>query len=148
MAGSFQLGTSQNQTQSMKGIKKSVSPLTQKLVRIFNTFIRMRDKGKPCISCGAFTDLQAGHFFSAGHYTHLRFNEDNVWGQCVRCNYHLHGNQAEYRIGLIKRIGEEKVKQLEIKAQLRSVNRYSRFELELLCNYYKEKIKSLGKGIR
>lgn len=127
----------------MKGTKLSVSPLTQKLVRIFNTFIRERDKGKPCISCGRFTELQAGHFFAAGHYTHLRFNEDNVAGQCVQCNYHKHGNQAQYRIGLIQRIGEERVKQLEIKANLRTVNRYSRFELELLCEYYKQKIKQL-----
>lgn len=121
--------------------KSTVSGLTQKLVKVFNAYIRERDKNKPCISCGSFTDLQAGHFYPAGHYTSLRFNEQNVAGQCVRCNYFLSGNQNEYRKGLIQRIGIEEVEKLDMLSGIKKVRKYSRFELELLIEYYKEKIK-------
>lgn len=121
----------------------STAKLTQKLQRVFNEFIRLRDKNESCISCGSWNELQAGHYFSAGHYSWLRFNETNVNHQCLRCNYFLSGNQAQYRIGLLRKYGKETVEQLELKAQIRKVNRYSRFELEVLINYYKEKIKSL-----
>lgn len=75
---------------------------------VFNTYIRARDKNKPCISCGRPLRGQydAGHFFSVGAKPNLRFNEDNVHGQCVYCNQHLRGNVAEYSVNLPKRIGQ------------------------------------------
>ena len=65
---------------------KNTKQLKDKLVKLFHKFIRERDKDKPCISCGQYTTLQAGHFYSGGHYSALRFDEDNVHGQCLRCN--------------------------------------------------------------
>ena len=74
---------------------------------VFNKYIRLRDANKPCISCdrplGAKFD--AGHFLAVGSYPNLRFNEDNVHGQCVHCNQHKHGASAEYFIQLPNRIG-------------------------------------------
>jgi uncharacterized membrane protein YkvA (DUF1232 family) len=67
----------------------------------------------------------------------------NVNHQCKRCNYFLSGNQAKYRMGLLNKYGKESVEQLELKAQLRRVSRYSRFELELLIEYYRAKTKEL-----
>jgi len=66
--------------------------------KIFNTYIRVRDFGKPCISCDRplKDKFDAGHYFSVGAYPNIRFNNDNVHGQCVYCNQHLHGNISEY----------------------------------------------------
>lgn len=74
---------------------------------VFNTFIRKRDKDKGCISCGVALNgkYDAGHFLSVGAYPNLRFDENNVHGQCVHCNQHLHSNNAEYFIRLPERIG-------------------------------------------
>jgi hypothetical protein len=83
---------------------------------VFNTFIRERDKDKPCISCGTFTGkMNAGHYKSVGGSPELRFNELNVHKQCEYCNTHLSANLIEYRIGLVKRIGVDIVEFLERK---------------------------------
>jgi len=97
---------------------KNTKQLKDKLVKLFHKFIRERDKDKPCISCGQYTTLQAGHFYSGGHYSALRFDEDNVHGQCLRCNYFLSGNLNNYRINLEKKIGTERLKQLDMKASI------------------------------
>jgi hypothetical protein len=83
--------------------------------KVFNTYIRTRDKGKPCVSCDKFlkeNDVNASHFFSVGSSPNLRFNEDNVHSSCIKCNKELHGNIIEYALRLPKRIGIEKYNQL------------------------------------
>lgn len=122
---------------------ETVGKLTMKLQRIFNSYVRARDAALPCISCGSWNELQAGHFYSAGHHPSLRFSEDNVHHQCKRCNYFLHGNQLHYRAGLINRIGEERVAKLDLIAAIRTPCRRSRFELELLIKFYQDKLKQL-----
>ena len=82
----------------------------------FNAWIRARDAGLPCVSCGTTADIQyaAGHFRSAGGHPELRFDPLNVHLQCNRnCNMAKSGNLGPYRIELIKRIGQEKVDWLE-----------------------------------
>ena len=84
--------------------------------KVFNTYIRHRDKGKPCISCDKFlkeNDVNASHYFSVGSSPNLRFNEDNVHSSCIKCNKELHGNIAEYAIRLPLRIGKERFEQLQ-----------------------------------
>ena len=101
---------------------KSLERLAQKH---FNSFIRRRDMNTDkvsftCISCGAvkpISKMHAGHFYSSGHYPILRFHEDNVNGQCHRCNRHLHGNLIGYRERLVKKIGQERMCMLEHLAQ-------------------------------
>jgi hypothetical protein len=81
----------------------------------FNAFIRERDSHLPCISCGRFHtgSYDAGHYRSVGSMPALRFNEDNCHRQCVPCNQHKAGNVVEYRIGLVARIGVDRVAFLE-----------------------------------
>jgi hypothetical protein len=88
----------------------------------FNSYIRARDYGKPCISSGRMmtdSDLltgsrtDAGHYRSVGAASHLRFNLFNCHGQSVKDNRDLSGNAVEYRIRLIDRIGLERVEALE-----------------------------------
>lgn len=81
----------------------------------FNAWVRARDAGKPCISCGRMHlgQLHAGHYRSVGSEPALRFEPDNVHLQCQPCNTHLSGNLIPYRINLIKKIGIERVEWLE-----------------------------------
>lgn len=80
----------------------------------FNSWIRARDDGQPCISCGSFTGKKnAGHYRSVGSSPELRFEPLNVWLQCEKCNSYLSGNLISYRINLIARIGQCKVEWLE-----------------------------------
>ena len=107
----------------------------------FNAYIRARDRDKGCISCGKPVE-HAGHYFSQGHHSEVRFNELNVNGQCKKCNYFLSGNLINYRNGLIKRYGEPKVLMLESSA-VRKIKKWSRCELEALRDHYKKKLLKL-----
>jgi hypothetical protein len=87
-----------------------------KLAQIaFNAFIRARDAGKVCISCARDHKGQwhAGHYRTVKAAPELRFDEDNCHRQCAPCNDHLSGNIVEYRIGLLSRIGPERLARLE-----------------------------------
>ena len=108
--------------------------LTEKAQKVFNAWIRERDKYKGCISCGGKVE-QAGHFYSQGHHSALRFNEINTNGQCVRCNHFLSGNLNQYRVNLIKRVGEQAV--LLLDSQARKPKKWTRFELEQIIEHYK-----------
>lgn len=110
--------------------------LTKRAQVVFNTWIRKRDSQAGCISCGRPV-TEAGHYLNAGHFSALRFSEMNVNGQCTRCNCFLHGNLIEYRKGLIKKYGESNVKLLENSVAIRTVKKFSRFELEQIIKYYK-----------
>ena len=80
----------------------------------FNAWVRRRDEKLPCVSCGGTTGQRhAGHFFSVGARPELRFNADNVHGQCAQCNTYLHGNLLMYRIELLRRIGHSRLESLE-----------------------------------
>ena len=89
----------------------------------FNRYIRIRDEGKECVSCGnpllgksnylTGSAIDASHYRSRGAASHLKFNVFNVHSACTRCNRQLSGNAVEYRIRLIERIGQERVDRLE-----------------------------------
>ena len=119
--------------------KKTVAQLRAIAVTHFHKYIRNRDEGKPCISCGSFTTLQAGHFYSAGNNPSVRFNEDNVHGQCKKCNYFLSGNLIPYRQNLIEKIGQERFDKLELNIQLskRTSYKWDRFYLLEIIEKYK-----------
>lgn len=116
----------------------TIPSLIRKATRIFNKWIRERDRDQPCISCGRYVTLQAGHFYSAGHYPGLRFDPDNVHGQCLRCNMYLSGNLIEYQNGLLDRIGEQRLAKLCFKADQykKRSYRWNRFFLEETIKKY------------
>lgn len=122
---------------------KSVPSLIKIAERHFNTYIRKRDSDGyffTCISCAklkSIRQMNAGHYLSAGHNGIVRFNENNVNGQCGSyCNRMLHGNLINYRIGLVKKIGEEKVKELE--AMAKHPHKWDRFTLISIIEKYKK----------
>lgn len=86
---------------------KPRSKWMQEAQAAFNRWIRLRDAGQPCISCGRHHQGQhhAGHYRSTKAAPELRFEENNVHLQCQPCNTHLSGNIVEYRKSLIQKIG-------------------------------------------
>ena len=125
---------------------KSRSDWLKDLQRVFNEFIRLRDVDLPCISCGRYHQGQyhAGHYRSVGACPELRFNEDNAHKQCSACNSHLSGNILEYRLGLIEKIGLERVEFLERKDH--PPLKLSVEEIKDLIKVYKAKCKELKHG--
>ena len=81
----------------------------------FNAWVRARDADLPCVSCGRFHTgaWDAGHYRSVGSTPALRFHPDNCHRQCVPCNQFKSGNAIEFRIGLLGRIGPERLAFLE-----------------------------------
>lgn len=82
---------------------------------VVHAYIHARDRGLSCISCGTRSTVQweAGHYLTKGARPEIRFDPRNISLQCHRCNEHLSGNQAAYRIGLVEKIGEAAVQELE-----------------------------------
>lgn len=117
--------------------KHSVAKLKTLAQKHFNKFIRERDNGQPCISCGSGQPEHAGHFYSAGHYNQLRFTEDNAHFQCLRCNFFLHGNLIEYRKRLEAKIGKERMLVLDTIALNKKAFKYDRFTLISIIEKYK-----------
>lgn len=114
---------------------------------ICHEYIRLRDKGKDCISCGSLynSSQQAGHFYKAELFSNLRFDENNISGQCMACNLRKEGNESGYRAGLIQRYGIEFVQSLDEKAKdyKRNDFKWDRESLVEIRSYYKEKLKQL-----
>ena len=95
---------------------KRRSEYMQEAQDAFNAWIRQRDAGQPCISCGTTADVQycAGHYRTVGACPELRFEPLNVHRQCNKnCNLERSGNIVEYRIRLVKKIGADAVAWLE-----------------------------------
>lgn len=116
--------------------------------KTFNTFIRLRDREKRCISCNKplkAGNIDAGHFYSRKSHINITFNEYNVNGQCSRpCNMDLSGDPLNYRVGLINRYGIEVVEELERICKV--TKRYTIEECQGIIKKYKEKIKELNKN--
>lgn len=110
----------------------------KKTERIFNAWIRDRDAGCPCISCGTRETIRwnAGHYRPAGNNAALRFHPLNVHLQCSQCNdgNKKSGNLTEYRKGLVRKVGADVVEWLEGPQPLK---RWTIQELAAICEQYK-----------
>ena len=141
------------QLQEEKGIKAEIKKFKANLKNhaywikllqaTFNTYIRERDKNKPCICCNKPLGkvYHAGHFFTVGAFPGLRVDEDNCFAQREDCNLHKHGNTGEYAINLPKRIGQEKFEALYNRRK--QVLKLSIPEIQELIKHYKNKTKEL-----
>ncbi len=114
---------------------------------VFNAYIRERDRlaGYACISSGRPLDwngnaVDAGHYRSTGAAPHLRFDENNCHAQSKHDNRYLSGNVAEYRLGLIQRIGLAAVEALEADQAPR---RYTIEDLQAIKALYRQKLRDL-----
>jgi len=100
---------------TQKPKKVTPLPLMKKKAQVaFNKRIRERDAGLPCLACGKHSDnMHASHYISQGSSSFLRYHPDNVHNCCAGCNLFKSGNLIEFRIGLLKKVGAEKVEWLE-----------------------------------
>ena len=117
-----------------KKVVMSIANLKKKVQRVVNKYVRDRDEKSPCISCNKRPE-QAGHYLAQGSTGALRYNLDNIHGQCRNCNVWKHGNLLEYRLGLIERIGIKRVEALE--EHRKEVKKWDREELNELLERYK-----------
>lgn len=126
---------------------EAVQPLSyyhKKAQAAFNSFIRARDTGQPCISCGRNTGakMNAGHYRTVGASKETRYDEDNCHLQCEHCNSYLSGNIGEYRPRLIDKIGQERFDAL---MNPHSPKKWTREELVELAAHYRQKTRDLQK---
>ena len=128
---------------------KTRSEYTKDAQRWFNKWVRLRDADQPCISCGntgGHNKGHRGHNYDAGHYRsiganpELRFEPDNCFKQCVKCNRNLSGNVANMRFGIFKRIGKERIEWVEGSHQPK---KYTVEELKAIKGKYKALCKEL-----
>ena len=104
---------------------------------VFNKYIRERDKGNNCISCGKVPKkINAGHFYNANNHWSVRFDERNVHVQCEHCNTYLSGNLINYQRNLIDKIGVKEYNDLSSKAN--ETRNFTKEELKEIINYFKK----------
>lgn len=111
----------------------------------FNAWVRARDAGLPCISCGRHHQGQwhAGHYRTTKAAPELRFEPLNVWKQCAPCNNHKSGDIVNYRLELVRRIGAEKVAWLDGRHEAK---RYTIDDLKEIKTKYRALVRDLKKG--
>lgn len=125
-----------------KEMLKPLSFFEKRTERKCNEYIRLRDEGDPCISCGTLTSpsFQAGHFISVGSNPTIRYNEYNINLQCSQCNVFRGGVPLEYEKGARLKWGDEKIDWLKGWHPPIKSTRELCLEIE---NYYDNKIKEL-----
>lgn len=130
---------------------KTVGDYIKEAQASVNRYVRLRDHGKPCISCGSTPGKKYGGTMDAGHYRsrgaagHLRFNLWNIHAQCVKCNRYNSGNAVDYRLRLIDRIGIEKVTALESDNSTRKFTvEYLKRVKKIFNKKYRMKKKAMG----
>lgn len=111
--------------------------------KTFSKYIRLRDKR--CVTCHTGMAENAGHFWHGV----LDFDEENINGQCVRCNKWLSGNLAVYSTYLINKLGVKKFKELDIRhSRALSGEKRSVEDYEEIINKYENLIKEYESNIR
>ncbi|MPT24526.1 MAG: recombination protein NinG [Starkeya sp.] len=121
---------------------KSRADYVKEAQAVFNQWVRLRDEAQPCISCGRHHQgkYDAGHYRTTAACPELRFDPLNVHKQCSPCNTQLSGNIVEYRLELIRRIGQERVDWIEGPHEAK---RYTIDDLKAIKAEYRAKIKHL-----
>lgn len=119
---------------------KTTSDYLKIAQQVFNRYIRHRDNGLNCISCDKPCKKEnAGHYYSQGGHSNVRFSEENCHLQCEHCNTYLSGNLLNYQIGIEKRIGSQKL--MELQAIAHETKKWTKDELKEIIKTYKQKLK-------
>ena len=137
----------QQEKRHIKIRKLAVQPLSyfhKQAQSAFNEFIRTRDMGNSCISCGRNTGakMNAGHYRTVGASKETRYDESNCHLQCEHCNSYLSGNIGEYKPRLIEKIGQAAFERLMGPHELK---KWTRDELQELAKHYRQKTRALIK---
>ena len=124
----------------------TLSDYTKILQQLVNKYVRLRDKGLPCISCQKpiTGKTDAGHLYSVGNYPSVRFHEKNINAQCITCNQYNGGMINDYRINFVKKYSESELNTLDRLAH--ETRKFSIPELKEMIDEYKIKIKQYESG--
>ena len=123
---------------------ETIQQMAQRVQKVVNLYVRMRDSGKKCISCDKILKgkFDAGHYYNSNNHWNVRMNAHlNIFGQCVTCNRHRHGSLIEMRKGLLERIGQIGLDHLDSIAH--ETRKFDKIELQEIMNIYKERIQKL-----
>ena len=135
-----------NKLRNSKVKLEDLETLKRKTQDVVNKYIRIRDKGKECISCGHPLDkfFDAGHIFDKKQYSMIRFDLDCLAGQCIQCNRFKEGEYDKARLRQANRIGVERYQKLESRSKiaLRVPYTWTRAELRQIQKEVKALIKN------
>jgi len=141
-----------DETLRLRLLKMDTSKLKKYLQEeIFNPYIRARDLNRDyfrCIACSkqkSVVQMNAGHYFSAGKYDSLRFDERNVHGECIACNNYSEDHLIQYAVNLIEKIGIDEYNDLcRLAGESRKTfHKWDKFELIEKCIHYKKKLNEI-----
>lgn len=131
--------------------KKELKPLhywAKRAEKACNAFIRVRDAGDPCISCGTYDapEWHAGHCYTVAARSDIRYHEDNIHLQCPKCNTYQGGMVGEYKKRVVSKIGQERFDAL---AYVNPAAKKTREYYQEVEAYYKAKLRALvmDKGV-
>ena len=130
----------------------SIESLKNKAQKIVNLFIRLRDakirNGKlyaTCLTCGREWELitatdkrkyHSGHYFKEHQFSPVRYEHDNMRGQCSVCNKDQHGQMGIFKRNLILEIGQERFDILNYKRN--QIKKWTALELEQVITEHKK----------
>lgn len=108
-----------------------------------NAFIRLRDAGDPCISCGTYDApvWHAGHCYTVAARPDIRYHEDNIHLQCPSCNTYQGGMVGEYKKRVASKITQER---LDALAYVNPAFKKTREYYQSIEAEYKAKFKALA----
>lgn len=126
---------------------KTLPELRREAQAACNAYVRERDKGKPCISCGRPDDgthqRHAGHWKTTKARPDIRYEASQIHACCFQCNVYGGGGLHEgYLPELIRRVGQSEVDRL----QVTTVRKYSREELEAIKAHYRAETNRLRRN--
>lgn len=100
---------------NIKAKKSNLKTRKDAAKKACHDYVRARDSGKPCICCGKplGNNYHAGHFLESGSNPQIRYDEDNIHGQRLDCNFFKGGDSGDYQENLIAKIGLEAVNRLK-----------------------------------
>ena len=117
---------------------KTIKLSKAKADKYFAAYIRQRDKDKPCITCGKYTnEKDCGHFISR-RFESVRFDEKNAHGQCLKCNRFEYGNQFEHAKQVDKLYGSGTADKLLQKSKM--MCKRNQFDYEMIAADFNSKI--------
>lgn len=121
---------------------KKLSELLEIAQKRVNKYVRLRDSEDgyfKCVSCDRVlpvSSMNAGHYFPVGHFQSVRYNLDNIHGQCEQCNCYKSGNLAPYTFNLKRKIGGQRFEELE-KARMQGF-KWDRLLVILIIEKFKD----------
>lgn len=125
--------------------KKTTAKLKKDLDSWFSRYIRLKHSNDlgyvRCYTCGKsdfYKNQHCGHYIPRNILV-TRFDENNCRPQCVGCNLYGNGKFIDFRLNLVKELGEDKV--LEMERSRFNIMKIDSSWYESKIGFYKEKVK-------